>query len=75
MNEKSGKEILKERFEVLKYNWDLIEVFAKELYIEFAPFYYNCKDSGPFDKLVTSEKEYWVRTAKMILAKLKLFKR
>ncbi len=74
MNEKSGKEILKERFEVLKYNWDLIEVFAKELYIEFAPFY-KCKDSGPFDKLVTSEKEYWVRTAKMILAKLKLFKR
>jgi DNA polymerase II large subunit len=68
--EKSGKEILKERFEVLKYNWDLIEQMARELYSEFS----NEVKSG-FDDLLTSDREYWYRTAKMMLAKLHLFKK
>lgn len=67
--EKTGKEMLKERFEVLKYNWDLIEQMARELYSEFGD-----EDKSHFDDLTTEDQEYWYRTAKSMLAKLHVFK-
>ena len=68
--EKSGKEMLKERFEVLKYNWDLIEQMARELYSEFGD-----KNTSEFDDLTIEHQEYWYRTTKSMLAKLHVFKR